>query len=71
MGIKTTCREVHQLVSEGLDRDLSRWETLKLRLHLMICGACATFEMQMQFLRGAMQRFEIPADPALPPKDAP
>jgi predicted anti-sigma-YlaC factor YlaD len=69
MGIKTTCREIHQLVSVGLDRDLSRWERLQLRLHLTICEACTTFNAQMQFLRGAMRRFEVPAEPPTPPVD--
>ena len=69
MPIKLDCRQVHRLVSEGLDRRLSLRERAGVRLHLLICGACTTFNAQMALLRGAMQRFEIPADPPGPPAD--
>ncbi|GAA4020842.1 zf-HC2 domain-containing protein [Actimicrobium antarcticum] len=72
MKLKPTCREVHQLVSEGMDRELTFVERARMRFHLLMCGACTTFIRQMGFLRGAMQHFEIPADaPADPVKPAP
>lgn len=67
--MKPDCRHVHQLVSEGLDRQLSLRERILVRLHLMICDACTAFSGQMQLLRSAMQKFEIPADPVTPPHD--
>jgi len=42
MALKPTCKEVHRLVSEGLDRDLSVVERLRMRLHLVVCDACTT-----------------------------
>ena len=42
-GLKPTCREVHRLVSEGMDRELSIVERARMRLHLMVCGACTRF----------------------------
>ena len=67
MQMKPDCREVHRLVSEGLDRRLSVRERFAVRFHLMICDACTTFKRQMDLLRGAMRKFEIPADlPASP-----
>ena len=62
MKLKPTCHEVHRLVSEGQDRDLSVVEKIRVRLHLVVCDACTTFNAQMRFLRKAMHRFEIPAD---------
>jgi hypothetical protein len=56
MGLKPTCREVHRLVSEGLDRDLSLVERARMRVHLMICEACSNFEAQMMLIRRAMRK---------------
>lgn len=54
-GIKPTCREVHRLVSEGMDRELSLVERTRMRLHLMVCAACTRFNGQMGLLRKAMR----------------
>ncbi len=50
------CKDVTHLVSQSLDRRLSWRERLGVRLHLMICDACARFARQMQFLRAAARR---------------
>lgn len=60
MGMKPTCREVHRLVSERLDRKLSLVELTGLRLHLLICVACTNFNAQMGLIRRAMR--ELPLD---------
>ncbi|UTY57122.1 zf-HC2 domain-containing protein [Massilia sp. erpn] len=56
-GLKPTCREVHRLVSEGMDRKLSLVERIRMRLHLTVCDACTRFSGQMSLLRQAMRRF--------------
>jgi hypothetical protein len=56
-GLKPTCREVHRLVSEGMDRQLSLVERIRMRLHLMVCDACTRFNGQMDLLRKAMRGF--------------
>ncbi|AKU23196.1 zf-HC2 domain-containing protein [Massilia sp. MB5] len=56
-GLKPTCREVHRLVSEGMDRQLSLVERIRMRLHLTVCDACTRFSGQMALLRQAMRRF--------------
>lgn len=61
-GIKPTCREVHRLVSEGMDRKLSLVERTRMRLHLMVCAACTRFNGQMGLLRKAMR--------VMPPDDS-
>lgn len=61
MGLKPTCKEVHRLVSEGMDRDLSLVERTRMRLHLVVCAACTRFNRQMDLLRRAMR--------AVPPSD--
>jgi predicted anti-sigma-YlaC factor YlaD len=62
-GFKPTCREVHRLVSEGMDRELSLVERARMRLHLMVCTACTRFSGQMDLLRRAMRQ--------MPPLDEP
>ena len=57
--LKPTCREVHRLVSEGMDRHLSLVERIRMRLHLMVCGACTRFNGQMALLRRAMHSFPL------------
>lgn len=58
-GFKPTCREVHRLVSEGMDRDLSLVERTRMRLHLMVCAACTRFNGQMDLLRQAMRKLPL------------
>jgi hypothetical protein len=55
-GWKPTCREVHRLVSEGMDRELSLAERSRVRLHLLVCTACTRFNCQMDLLRRAMRQ---------------
>jgi hypothetical protein len=57
MGLKPTCKEVHRLVSEGMDRELSVVERTRVRLHLVVCEACTRFNGQMDLLRKAMRNF--------------
>jgi predicted anti-sigma-YlaC factor YlaD len=61
-GLMPTCREVHRLVSEGQDRDLSIMERVWMKVHLMMCGACTNFNQQMALLRKAMRKMEVPVE---------
>jgi hypothetical protein len=61
--LKPTCREIHRLVSEGMDRDLSLVERTRMRLHLLVCAVCPRFIAQMDLLRRAMRR--MPPDEPL------
>ena len=54
--MRLTCKQATQLVSQGLDRELSAWERVKLRLHLTICDACSGFARQSEFIRRAVRR---------------
>lgn len=63
MGFKPTCREVHRLVSEGLDRNLTLVERTRMRLHLLICDACTNFDKQMLLIRRAMHKLGTEDEP--------
>jgi len=68
--MRLTCREATELVSQGFDRELSAWERIKLRLHLLICSACSNFVRQSAFMRRAMKRLaeRDDQDEAAPPR---
>ena len=66
-GLKPTCREVHRLVSEGMDRDLSFIERTRMRLHFLVCAVCPRFMAQMELLRRAMRKMG-PLDDPLDPR---
>ena len=48
-----TCKEVAQLASESLDRNLTWYESLTLRLHLFRCDMCTRYVRQLKFLQRA------------------
>ncbi len=62
MPLKPTCKEVHRLTSEGLDRDLSLVERTRVQMHLLVCNACRTFTDQMQLIRRAMHSLAPPEE---------
>lgn len=59
MSIKPSCKEVHRLVSEQMDRELNIVEKTRLRVHMLICDACTNFSGQMKLIRRAMREFPI------------
>ncbi len=61
-GLMLNCREVHELVSQGLDRDLSLPERAKMRMHFVMCDSCTNFNQQMQLLRQAMRNLPLHSD---------
>lgn len=72
MSGKPTCKEVHRLVSEGLDRSLTLTERSRVQMHLLVCRACERFNGQLGLLRKAMRHVELPLgaeDHRAPPDD--
>ena len=53
--MKLTCKEASRLLSEGEDRRLALGERVRLRLHLLVCDACANFSRQVETLRRAVR----------------
>lgn len=52
-----TCKEVTALVIAREDRALPLRDKLALRLHMVICATCPTFERQILTMRHAMQQW--------------
>ncbi len=51
--ISPSCKEATRLQSESMDRKLSVWEQVGLRLHLLLCKWCRRYRQQLGFLRTA------------------
>lgn len=52
-----SCKEVAALVIAREDRTLPLAEQLALRMHMVICKACPTFERQVLTMRNAMKQW--------------
>ncbi len=57
LGQRLSCRDASRLISQGQDRSLPWFQALTLRMHLRLCALCARFDVQLRFLREAMQRY--------------
>ena len=58
-----TCDAASMLLSDGVERTLSRPERIGLRLHLWICRACRRFRCQLLFLQILMSELSRKAPP--------
>lgn len=54
---RRTCREVTARVIAREDHSLPWRDRLALRLHMIICAACPTFERQVLTMRNAMRQW--------------
>jgi hypothetical protein len=57
MPFRRTCKEVTALVIAREDRALPWPDRLALRLHMVVCAACPTFERQVFTMRHAMKQW--------------
>lgn len=54
---RRSCKEVAALVVAREDRHLHAAENVALRVHMLICKACPSFERQMLTMRNAMRQW--------------
>jgi len=52
-----TCRQASELVSQSLDRTLTRSERWSLSFHLLICVACARFNRQLHAIQAVIDKW--------------
>ena len=57
MGIRISCKDASRLISQLQDGNIPLAERLRIRLHLLLCDACARFEQQVRFLRAALRSY--------------
>ena len=48
------CEGITGLVSQSLDRDLTRAERFAVRTHMLYCSACRRFRKQIQQIRESL-----------------
>lgn len=51
-----SCAQAAQLSSRAMEQPLTPAESVRLRLHLMMCKHCTNFTRQMEFLRRAARK---------------
>lgn len=51
------CKEVTELLSQSIDRRLSLFEWMQLRMHLLMCDACSRFKRQVEFLHAVAREY--------------
>lgn len=52
-----SCKQAAELVSLEQDRQLTFFERINLRIHVLICDACSNYRQQIHVLRDACKRF--------------
>lgn len=52
-----SCKKASRLMSEGMDRRLSFKEVIDLKMHLLMCGACAQILKQLKGLRRLIRAY--------------
>ncbi|MFQ5518580.1 MAG: zf-HC2 domain-containing protein [Mariprofundus sp.] len=48
--MKHACNQASKLASDSLDRPLSLWERVKLKLHLSMCSNCEQCDSNLKFI---------------------
>ena len=54
--VRITCKHAHGLLSEAMDRKLSPFQQLRLKLHLSICDACTRVDRQFNQMRSMVRK---------------
>ncbi|MCF6324390.1 MAG: zf-HC2 domain-containing protein [Gammaproteobacteria bacterium] len=55
-----SCKEIGELLSQGIDRKLSLREKWGLKFHLFICKTCSCYDKQLQFIARSARRLMQP-----------
>ena len=51
-----SCEQTSEVLSRGLDQHLPFSQRIAVRIHLLMCRACAQYERQLHFIRRATRR---------------
>ena len=51
-----TCKEASYLASKKLDEKLTWRESLGFRLHIMVCGLCRRYAMEIKKMHSVMKK---------------
>lgn len=51
-----SCKEVSRLASDSIDRPLSTFDRVRMKLHMFVCKWCARYYQQIRALHEAFRR---------------
>ena len=57
------CKEHSKLVSENLDRPISFWGKVSVKMHELLCPACNQLKAQLEMIRKACRSTETEMTP--------
>jgi predicted anti-sigma-YlaC factor YlaD len=52
-----SCKEATRLLSEKLDHELTLWQRMSLRMHVMMCSACRAYGRQLAILNRLIPQY--------------
>lgn len=58
--VMPSCRDISQLISDGMDGHLPLRKRLSIRLHVSMCGYCRRYEKQLHLLREGVGHYADP-----------
>ena len=58
--VMPACRDISQLSSDGMDRNLPLRKRLSIRLHVSMCKFCRRYEKQLHLLREGVGHYADP-----------
>lgn len=64
-----SCREAARLASEAQDRPLAMRQRMVLRIHVLMCAACRSYERQILFIDRVFRLRAERGDPSIPTSD--
>jgi len=57
--MKQACHYASRLVSDSLDRPLTLWERIRLKLHLSMCSNCQNCDNNLKLMRQINEMMRI------------
>jgi hypothetical protein len=58
--VMPSCKDISELISEGMDRNLPLRKRLSIRLHVSMCGWCRRYDRQLHLLRHGFSHYADP-----------
>lgn len=60
--VMPSCRDISQLISDGMDRNLPLPKRLSIRLHVSMCKFCRRYEKQLHLLHEGVGHYANPEE---------
>jgi len=54
--LKVSCEDISPLISESMDHRVALEKRLRIKFHLLICGACQCYKTQMDIIKNLAKK---------------